>query len=88
MFVCLYYSSYVFLVAAIFVIKRQMRRAQDARKLAQRANVRLKELNRELSESSRIKEEYIAHYIDQCSLYIEKWTNIENIFRKLQLRVV
>lgn len=73
----------LFLVAAIFVIKRQMRRARDARKLAQKANVRLKELNRELSESSRIKEEYIAHYIDQCSLYIEKMDKYRKHLQKV-----
>lgn len=73
----------LFLVVAIFVIRKQMRKAQEARRLAQEANVRLKELNRELSESSRIKEEYIAHYIDQCSLYIEKMDKYRKHLQKV-----
>ena len=47
------------------------------------ANASLKELNAELSESSRIKEEYIAHYIDRCSLYIEKMDNYRKHLQKI-----
>ncbi len=73
----------LFLVAAVLLIKKQARRATAARLEAQRANASLKELNAELSESSRIKEEYIAHYIDRCSLYIEKMDNYRKHLQKI-----
>lgn len=73
----------LFLAIAILLIKKQMRKVSAAQKLAQEANVRLKEANRELAESSRIKEEYIAHYIDQCSLYIEKMDRYRKHLQKV-----
>lgn len=73
----------LFLAIAILVIKKQMRKVSAARRQAQEANVRLKELNRELSESSHIKEEYIAHYIDQCSLYIDKMDKYRKHLQKV-----
>lgn len=73
----------LFLAIAIILIKKQMRKVSAATRLAQEANVRLKELNRELAESSRIKEEYIAHYIDQCSLYIDKMDKYRKHLQKV-----
>ena len=73
----------LFLAAAVVVIKKQKDKVSAARRLAQEANVRLKELNRELSESSHIKEEYIAHYIDQCSLYIDKMDKYRKHLQKV-----
>lgn len=73
----------LFLAVAILVIKKQMRKVSAARRQAQEANVRLKELNRKLSESSHIKEEYIAHYIDQCSLYIDKMDKYRKHLQKV-----
>ena len=73
----------LFLAVAILVIKKQMCKVSAARRQAQEANVRLKELNRELSESSHIKEEYIAHYIDQCSLYIDKMDKYRKHLQKV-----
>lgn len=73
----------LFLAVAVVVIKKQKDKVSAARRLAQEANVRLKELNRELSESSHIKEEYIAHYIDQCSLYIDKMDKYRKHLQKV-----
>ena len=73
----------LFLAVAVVMIKKQMRKVSAARRQAQDANVRLKELNRELSESSHIKEEYIAHYIDQCSLYIDKMDKYRKHLQKV-----
>ena len=73
----------LFLAIAIILIKKQMRKVSAATRLAQEANVRQKELNRELAESSRIKEEYIAHYIDQCSLYIDKMDKYRKHLQKV-----
>lgn len=74
------------LLFAVFYVMRQMRRTAAARKEAELSGNRLKQLNAELNasnaelyeanrtiaENSCIKEEYIARYMDQCSLYIEK----------------
>ncbi len=73
----------VFLLVALFHIRRQMKKVASARKGLQEANSRLTELNRELSENSHIKEEYIGHYMDQCSLYIDKL----DTYRKHLLKV-
>lgn len=62
----------LFLVMAIWYIYRQMRKVTMAKATVQEANVHLEQLNRDLLESSMIKEEYIGHYIDQCSVYIQK----------------
>ncbi len=74
------------LLVAIFYVMRQMKRTCAARREAELSGLRLKQLNAELNasnaelleanrtiaENSCIKEEYIARYMDQCSLYIEK----------------
>ncbi len=74
------------LLVAIFYVMRQMKRTSAARREAELSGLRLKQLNAELNasnaelleanrtiaENSCIKEEYIARYMDQCSLYIEK----------------
>lgn len=74
------------LLGAVFYVLKQMRRTAAARKDVELANDKLRQLNQELkasnadlheanrsiAENSRIKEEYIARYMDQCSLYIEK----------------
>lgn len=73
----------LFLVVAVLLIRKQARRATAARMQVQQANARLKELNAELSESSLIKEEYIAHYIDRCSLYIEKMDKYRKHLQKI-----
>lgn len=73
----------LFLVVAVLLIKKHARRATAARLQVQQANARLKELNAELSESSLIKEEYIAHYIDRCSLYIESMDNYRKHLQKI-----
>lgn len=78
----------LFLIASLWFIRRQVRRVTIAKQQVQQANGRLhelnanlKELNKKLSESSYIKEEYIGHYIDQCSVYIEK---MESYCKRLQ----
>lgn len=74
------------LLGAVFYVLKQMHRTAAARKDVEHANGMLRKLNDELqasntdlheanqtiAENSRIKEEYIARYMDQCSLYIEK----------------
>lgn len=76
----------VFLLVAIAYVYKQMKKVTRIKeelfvtneKLAQlnkeisSTNEQLNERNAELSESNHIKEEYIAHFFDLCSTYINK----------------
>ena len=76
----------VFLLVAIFVVYKQMKKVAAARRevidtntLLQElneelhdSNSQLKEMNHTLSEANYIKEEYIGRYMDQCSTYLDK----------------
>lgn len=76
----------LFLLAAIWRIWKQLKKTSEAHRETKEANNQLKRLNAELvdfnkrlteanhaiAENSKIKEEYIAQFMDQCSLYIEK----------------
>lgn len=62
----------VILLISLFYIYKQMKKLRTARQALSNANSRLTEMNAELSEANQIKQEYIAHYLDQCTLYIDK----------------
>lgn len=76
----------LFLLAAIWRIWKRMKKTSEAHRETKEANNQVKRLNAELvdfnkrlteanhaiAENSKIKEEYIAQFMDQCSLYIEK----------------
>jgi len=76
----------ILLLAALGYIFRQMKKLTIARNNLQDANRQLHDLNKELnemntqlqkinmelSESNHIKEEYIGHFLSQCSTYIDK----------------
>ncbi len=80
--------SILALLAAIayLLAVKQMRHARRARQELAEANTRLvsmneelkaligklREANREIEEASRLKEEYIGEYMNQCSVYIDK----------------
>lgn len=85
------------LLGAVFYVLKQMKRTAAAKKDVEHANEMLQQLNNELkasnaalqaanqsiAENSRIKEEYIARYMDQCSLYIEKLDSYRKQLGKL-----
>jgi cell division protein FtsB len=79
----------VFLAAGIVYIYRQMHRLSSIRKELYRTNRKLSELNNDLTtandqlkESNLIKEEYIAHFFDLCSTYIDKLENYRKTLNK------
>lgn len=86
------------LLVAYFAVVKQMRKARNARKEVDDANIRLsrmnselkelierlREANREIAENSRLKEEYIGGYMDQCSIYIDK---LDTFRKKLSNRL-
>lgn len=69
----------VALIALIWYLWRQMRKVSDARSRLrqlndklQAANDRLSHANSAIAENSRLKTEYIARYMDQCSSYLDR----------------
>ncbi|BAV06559.1 hypothetical protein SAMN05421788_107223 [Filimonas lacunae] len=79
----------VFLVIAVIYVYKQMKKVSamkeelsvSSRQLAAlnsqitRQNTELQETNASLQDANRIKEEYIAHFFDLCSAYINKLEN-------------
>ncbi|WP_369765937.1 DUF6377 domain-containing protein [Flavobacterium sp. WC2429] len=86
----------LFLMTALFLLFKQMKRLSTAKQEISLANNQLSELNKELSvfneklnetnnalsETNLVKEIYIGRYMDQCSDYIGK---LEGYRRKLNL---
>ncbi|MDR0829518.1 MAG: DUF6377 domain-containing protein [Prevotellaceae bacterium] len=68
-----------FLIIAVAYVYKQMKKLSKARKELSNINLQLNGLNsqlqnynKELSEANHIKEEYIGHFLDLCSAYIDK----------------
>jgi len=79
----------LFLIAGIVYTYKQMKRISKIRKELFRTNEKLSKLNMELqqtngslSEANHIKEEYIAHFFDLCSTYIDKLENYRKSLHK------
>jgi len=68
------------LIGAIIYVYRQLRKLAAARQALAEVNKQLQEMNGKLTDTNKIKEEYIAQYINRCSVYIDK---IDNYRRKL-----
>lgn len=70
--------SFILIVAIVFVFFQLRRVARIRRELSlsneelNRLNSDLKKINEELNEANLIKEEYITHFFDRCSNYIDK----------------
>jgi len=87
----------ILLMVAVALIFRQMKKLAAARKELSLANEQLNNLNSDLSrinkelsetnltlkEANLIKEEYIGHYMDQCSVYIDKMDNYRKLLHKM-----
>jgi hypothetical protein len=85
-----------FLIVAVIYVYKQMKKVSRIReelfitseKLAElnkditKTNNQLQERNAQLSESNHIKEEYIAHFFNLCSSYINKLENYRIILNK------
>ncbi|MCD7972745.1 MAG: tetratricopeptide repeat protein [Candidatus Azobacteroides sp.] len=85
-----------FLLLAIGYVYKQMRKVSGIREELSKTNEKLTELNKDisrkneqlheiniqLSESNHIKEEYIAHFFDLCSAYINKLENYRKSLSK------
>lgn len=77
------------LIAGMIYIYIQIRRLSQVRKQLYSINLKLRDLNNDLlqannqlNESNHIKEEYIAHFFDLCSTYIDKLENYRKTLHK------
>lgn len=63
---------FALMVILIFNIYRQMNLLRKSRKKLFALNAELKNLNNQLSEANKTKEEYVGLFMDLCSSYIDK----------------
>lgn len=94
--ICVGVLSFI-LIAIVTYVYVQMKRLSKARKSLYRANLQLNELNtdlkernnqislinKELSESNILKEEYLARYMNQSSVYLDKLDNYRRSLNKI-----
>ncbi len=82
----------VALVAIYFQMQKLSRARQNLHELNQalhqvnnrlnESNQKLNESNEKLKEANFIKEEYIGHFLNQCSVYIDKLESYQKVVRK------
>lgn len=71
------------LIAAVIYVYRQMKKLAAAQQALADANKQLQMINNTLQETNLIKEEYIAQYINRCSVYIDKLDKYRRQLSKL-----
>jgi tetratricopeptide (TPR) repeat protein len=92
----------ILLIIAFFVISKQLRKLNNAKSIIQKTNENLTFINNQLTEANKIKDEYIGHFFNLDSEYIEKmesfqkwvsrkvtakqFNDLQNIPRKLDAR--
>lgn len=62
----------LFLLAAVFHLYHWMRKLSAMRRTLSTANKKLHAVNNALEQTGKIKEVYIAHYLDRCVSYLDK----------------
>ena len=67
------------LLAAVVLIVRQIRQVRAAREASQQQNEHLHTLNRALSETSQLREQYVALFMELCAAYIAKLKQFQTL---------
>lgn len=75
----------LFLIVAIFYLYRWMRKLSAMRHDLSLANEQMKLVNKELEETGKIKEVYIARYLDRCVNYLDKLETYRRSLAKLAM---
>lgn len=70
------------LAVAVYLIARQMIALRKARKEVEEVNASLVALNGQLKEANCIKEEYVGHFLNLCSVYIGKLEKYQKAIHK------
>lgn len=73
------------LLVTIVYLYRQMKRLSFMRREVSATNDQLQVINKELSQASKIKEEYIALYLNQCVIYLDKLDSYRRSLAKLAM---
>lgn len=75
----------LFLLAAIFYLYRWMRKLSAMRRDLTLAYQKMQQVNNELAQTGKIKEVYIARYLDRCVIYLDKLEAYRRSLAKLAM---
>ena len=75
----------LFLLIAIFFLYRWMKKLSAMRRDLSIANKQMLAVNKELEETGKIKEVYIARYLDRCVNYLDKLETYRRSLAKLAM---
>lgn len=74
-----------FLLIAVFYLYRWMKKLSAMRRDLSLANKQMRIVNKELEETGKIKEVYIARYLDRCVNYLDKLETYRRSLAKLAM---
>ncbi|ROI07819.1 hypothetical protein EGI11_09070 [Chryseobacterium sp. H3056] len=72
----------IVLALVTYLVIRQLKIIINSRKELRSANEKLSSLNVQLDEANHIKEEYVAFFINQCSIYLERFERFKKLISK------
>lgn len=75
----------LFLLIAVFYLYRWMKKLSVMRRDLSRANKQMHQVNKELEQTGKIKEVYIARYLDRCVNYLDKLETYRRSLAKLAM---
>jgi hypothetical protein len=75
----------LFLLIAIFYLYRWMKKISVMRRNLSLANKQMSSVNKELEQTGKIKEVYIARYLDRCVNYLDKLETYRRSLAKLAM---
>lgn len=74
-----------FFLIAIFYLYRWMKKISVMRRNLSLANKQMSAVNKELEQTGKIKEVYIARYLDRCVNYLDKLETYRRSLAKLAM---
>ena len=83
----LFFASFLSLalIVGVFWLYRWNKKLSLMRQNLSRANEQLRLVNHELAQTGKVKEAYIAHYLDQCVAYLDKLESYRRSLAKLAM---
>lgn len=84
LFICISLLAFI-LIVATFYLYYWMKKLSAMRKNLYESNTQLVALNHQLAQTGKIKEEYIARYLDRCVGYLEKLEQYRRSLEKLAM---
>ena len=84
LYISLAFISLLFLVLVVvaYYLHHQMKELRKSRLIIEDTNQQLEVLNLDLLESNKIKEDYIGHFLDLCSQYIDKLEHFNQLVNR------